>query len=79
MPPRKANGIDRLENRERVPEEGPSAVLGVGLGYQEADFRAFGVDYFLLRLRHAHSGGPPHKSILNAIERFGRDVIPHLG
>ena len=38
-----------------------------------------GVDYFLLRLRHAHSGGPPHASILKAIERFGRDVIPYLG
>jgi probable F420-dependent oxidoreductase len=39
---------------------------------------AIGTDYFLLRLRHAHSGGPPHKEILTAIERFGRDVIPHL-
>lgn len=38
-----------------------------------------GSDYFLLRLRHAHSGGPPHKDIMQAIERFGRDVIPHLG
>ena len=38
---------------------------------------AVGTDYFLLRLRHAHSGGPPHKDIMRAIERFGRDVIPH--
>ena len=48
-----------------------------------ADFRrwseAVGSDYFLLRLRHAHSGGPPHTEIMKAIERFGRDVIPHLG
>jgi alkanesulfonate monooxygenase SsuD/methylene tetrahydromethanopterin reductase-like flavin-dependent oxidoreductase (luciferase family) len=47
-----------------------------------AEFRrwgeALGTDYFLLRLRHAHSGGPPHKDIMQAIERFGRDVIPHL-
>ena len=47
-----------------------------------AEFRrwseAVGTDYFLLRLRHAHSGGPPHKEILKAIKRFGRDVIPHL-
>ncbi len=47
-----------------------------------AEFRrwseAVGSDYFLLRLRHAHSGGPPHKEIMAAIERFGRDVIPHL-
>ena len=39
---------------------------------------AVGTDYFLLRLRHAHSGGPPHKDIMRAIERFGRDVLPHL-
>ncbi|MCH9675112.1 MAG: LLM class flavin-dependent oxidoreductase [Gammaproteobacteria bacterium] len=32
----------------------------------------------LLRLRHAHSGGPPHKEIMKTIELFGRDVIPHL-
>ena len=38
-----------------------------------------GTDYFLLRLRHAHSGGPSHSEIMKAIERFGRDVIPHLG
>ena len=39
---------------------------------------ATGANYFLLRLRHAHSGGPPHGEIMKAIERFGRDVIPHL-
>jgi probable F420-dependent oxidoreductase len=48
-----------------------------------AEFRrwseAVGSDYFLLRLRHAHSGGPPHREIMKTIERFGRDVIPHLG
>ena len=47
-----------------------------------AEFRrwgdAVGTDYFLLRLRHAHSGGPPHDEIMRAIERFGRDVIPYL-
>ena len=37
-----------------------------------------GSNYFLLRLRHAHSGGPPHTDIMQWIERFGRDVIPHL-
>ena len=40
---------------------------------------AIGSNYFLLRLRHAHSGGPPHADIMKTIERFGRDVIPHLG
>jgi probable F420-dependent oxidoreductase len=36
-------------------------------------------NYFLIRLRHAHSGGPPHAEIMKTIERFGRDVIPYLG
>jgi len=40
---------------------------------------ATGSTYFLLRLRHAHSGGPSHGEIMKAIERFGRNVIPHLG
>ncbi len=40
---------------------------------------AMGSNYFLLRLRHAHSGGPSHLEIMKTIERFGRDVIPHLG
>lgn len=47
-----------------------------------AEFRrwreALGTNYFILRLRHAHSGGPAHAEIMKAIERFGRDVIPHL-
>ena len=37
-----------------------------------------GVSSFILRLRHAHSGGPPHREIVKSIERFGRDVIPYL-
>ena len=39
---------------------------------------ATGADYFLLRLRHAHSGGPPHQDIMKAISLFGERVIPHL-
>ena len=38
-----------------------------------------GSQYFLLRLRHAHSGGPPHGGIMAASGRFGKDVIPYLG
>ena len=38
---------------------------------------ATGADYFLLRLRHAHSGGPPHAKIMEAIKRFGDHVLPH--
>ena len=37
---------------------------------------AVGTDYFLLRLRHAHSGGPPHEKIMDAIRLFGEEVIP---
>ena len=38
---------------------------------------ATGADYFLLRLRHALSGGPSHERILEAIQLFGEEVIPH--
>ena len=38
---------------------------------------ATGADYFLLRLRHAHSGGPSHERILEAIQLFGEEVIPN--
>ncbi len=36
-----------------------------------------GADYFLLRLRHAHSGGPPHDKIMDAIRLFGDKVLPY--
>jgi alkanesulfonate monooxygenase SsuD/methylene tetrahydromethanopterin reductase-like flavin-dependent oxidoreductase (luciferase family) len=39
--------------------------------------KATGADYFLLRLRHAHSGGPPHEKIMETIELFGERVLPH--
>jgi probable F420-dependent oxidoreductase len=38
---------------------------------------ATGADYCLLRLRHAHSGGPAHENILGAIKMFGDQVIPY--
>jgi probable F420-dependent oxidoreductase len=38
---------------------------------------ATGAEDFLLRLRHAHSGGPAHPKIMEAIELFGERVIPH--
>jgi len=37
-----------------------------------------GSDNFVLRLRQAHSGGPPHGQIMDAIQRFGREVLPYL-
>ena len=39
---------------------------------------ALGTDYVVMRLRHAHSGGPPHSEIMKSIERFGSDVVPQL-
>jgi probable F420-dependent oxidoreductase len=54
------------------------------LGDPEACVREFhrwrdatGADYFLLRLRHAHSGGPAHDKIMEAIRLFGERVLPH--
>lgn len=38
---------------------------------------ATGADYFLLRLRHAHSGGPAHDKILGAVRLFGDRVVPY--
>jgi alkanesulfonate monooxygenase SsuD/methylene tetrahydromethanopterin reductase-like flavin-dependent oxidoreductase (luciferase family) len=36
-----------------------------------------GADYFLLRLRHAHSGGPAHEKIMQALKLFGERVLPY--
>lgn len=38
---------------------------------------ATGADYVLLRLRHAHSGGPAHARIMDAIRLFGDRVLPY--
>ncbi len=40
---------------------------------------ATGADYCLLRLRHAHSGGPAHAKIVDAITLFGDRVMPYCG
>jgi probable F420-dependent oxidoreductase len=39
--------------------------------------KALGASTFLLRLRHAHSGGPPHAEIMKAIRLFGDRVLPY--
>ena len=39
--------------------------------------KATGASTFLLRLRHAHSGGPPHAKIMEAIQLFGERVLPY--
>ena len=38
-----------------------------------------GAEYFLLRLRRAHSGGPLHEKIKESIRLFGEEVIPACG
>jgi probable F420-dependent oxidoreductase len=38
---------------------------------------ATGADYFLLRLRHAHSGGPAHEKIMQTLKLFGERVLPY--
>ena len=38
--------------------------------------REVGADYFLIRFRHP--GGPPHPQVLEALELFGREVIPRF-
>ena len=39
---------------------------------------ATGAELCLLRLRHAHSGGPPHQQIMKTISIFGEQVIPYI-
>jgi len=39
--------------------------------------KATGAATFLLRFRHAHSGGPPHEKIMETIRLFGERVLPH--
>jgi alkanesulfonate monooxygenase SsuD/methylene tetrahydromethanopterin reductase-like flavin-dependent oxidoreductase (luciferase family) len=39
---------------------------------------ALGTTYVMMRLRHAHSGGPTHNEIMKAIELFGSHVVPQL-
>lgn len=51
----------------------PEEVVGDFHRWKEAT----GADYFLLRLRHAHSDGPPHERIMEAIQLFGEEVIPN--
>jgi len=68
------------ENEITLDNIGPDRLI---LGDPEecvAEFQrwneAVGAEYFLLRLRHAHSGGPPHERIMDAIRLFGEEVIP---
>jgi probable F420-dependent oxidoreductase len=80
---------NRLSEFRGIPSDTPFTLENLApdrviLGDPETCVREFrrwheatGADYFLLRFRHAHSGGPPHARILEAIKLFGERVIPH--
>ena len=80
---------NRLAEFRDIPPNAPFTLETLApdrliLGDPEACVREFkrwneatGADYFLLRLRHAHSGGPPHAKILEAIRLFGDRVLPY--
>jgi hypothetical protein len=40
--------------------------------------REVAADYFVLRFRQAHAGGPPHAAVCQAIELFGAEVVRPL-
>ena len=80
---------NRLAEFRNIPPNAPFTLETLApdrliLGDPEACVREFkrwneatGADYFLLRLRHAHSGGPPHAKITEAIRLFGDRVLPY--
>ena len=80
---------NRLAEFQNIPPGAPFTLETLApdrliLGDPETCVREFqrwnkttGADYFLLRLRHAHSGGPPHAKIMEAIRLFGERVLPH--
>jgi probable F420-dependent oxidoreductase len=80
---------NRLAEFRNIPPNAPFTLETLApdrliLGDPETCVREFkrwnettGADYFLLRLRHAHSGGPPHAKIMDAIRLFGERVLPY--
>ena len=80
---------NRLSEFKSIPADAPFTLETLApdrlvIGDPETCVREFqrwrdatGADYFLLRLRHAHSGGPPHSKILEAIRLFGDRVLPY--
>jgi probable F420-dependent oxidoreductase len=79
----------RLEEFRQIPADAEFTLKLLApdrliVGDPEACVREFhrwrdatGADYFLLRLRHAHSGGPAHEKIMDAIRLFGERVLPY--
>lgn len=80
---------NRLAEFQDIPPDTPFTLDFLAedrliLGEPETCIREFhrwqeatGADYCLLRLRHAHSGGPAHENILGAIRMFGDQVLPY--
>ena len=66
--------LDKVASQRLILGD-PEECAGQFLRWKEAT----GADYFLLRLRHAHSGGPSHERIMEAITLFGERVIPYCG
>jgi probable F420-dependent oxidoreductase len=81
---------NRLSEFRNMPPDTPFTLDGLApdrliLGDPETCVRelqrwqkATGATTFLLRLRHAHSGGPPHDRIMAAVRLFGEQVLPYL-
>ena len=81
---------NRLAEFRAMPADTPFTLDALApdrliLGDPEACVREFqrwqkatGAGTFLLRLRHAHSGGPPHDRIMAAIKLFGDRVLPYV-
>ena len=51
----------------------PNITARVSLG------QSTGAESCLLRLRHAHSGGPSHAQIMKTIHLIGDRIIPYMG
>ena len=64
--------LDRL-SKNRLILGDPEECLSEFQRWQDAT----GAETCLLRLRHAHSGGPPHGQIMRTIELIGDRIIPY--
>lgn len=70
--PRGRRGRLRPARHDRLP-----VLLGKSIGRVPWSLRRR-AGTFLLRLRHAHSGGPAHDKIMEAIKLFGERVLPYV-
>ncbi len=66
--------LDRIA-KDRLILGDPEECLTEFQRWQEAT----GAEACLLRLRHAHSGGPSHAQIMKTIDLIGDRIIPYMG